>query len=55
MLLPKFSAAEFGTKSYWNNFFKKRGNKSFEWYGEYLELSCNLAKYIKTKGNLKNL
>ena len=55
-LLPR-SNADFGTKTYWNSFFKKRGKKAFEWYGEYLELSSILGKYIKTKGKIttKNL
>jgi hypothetical protein len=47
-LLPK-SSADFGSKSYWDNFFKKRGNKSFDWYGEYPELCEQLHKYIKSK------
>ncbi|CAG9121648.1 unnamed protein product [Plutella xylostella] len=47
-LLPK-SHKEFGEKDYWNQFFKKRGNKAFEWYGEYLELCSHLHKYIKQK------
>lgn len=29
-LLPK-SHKEFSEKDYWNKFFKKRGNKAFEW------------------------
>ncbi|CAH0726326.1 unnamed protein product, partial [Brenthis ino] len=45
-LLPK-SHKEFSEKDYWNKFFKKRGNKAFEWYGEYLELCAHLHKYIK--------
>ncbi|XP_069356733.1 eEF1A lysine and N-terminal methyltransferase homolog [Maniola hyperantus] len=45
-LLPK-SHKEFSEKDYWNKFFKKRGNKAFEWYGEYLELCTHLHKYIK--------
>ncbi|CAH3855140.1 eEF1A lysine and N-terminal methyltransferase homolog [Pieris brassicae] len=45
-LLPK-SHKEFSEKDYWNKFFKKRGNKAFEWYGEYLELCTYLHKYIK--------
>ncbi|XP_060803281.1 eEF1A lysine and N-terminal methyltransferase homolog [Amyelois transitella] len=47
-LLPK-SHKEFSEKDYWNKFFKKRGNRAFEWYGEYLELSSHLHKYIKPK------
>ncbi|XP_014360897.2 eEF1A lysine and N-terminal methyltransferase homolog [Papilio machaon] len=47
-LLPK-THKEFSEKDYWNKFFKKRGNKAFEWYGEYLELCGHLHKYIKPK------
>ncbi|XP_050685415.1 eEF1A lysine and N-terminal methyltransferase homolog isoform X2 [Leptidea sinapis] len=50
-LLPK-SHKEFSDKDYWNKFFKKRGNKAFEWYGEYLELSEHLHKYIKSADNV---
>ncbi|XP_057661192.1 eEF1A lysine and N-terminal methyltransferase homolog [Diorhabda carinulata] len=45
-LLPK-SKEEFSQKDYWNEFFKKRGNEAFEWYGEYNELSLHLHKYIR--------
>lgn len=47
-LLPK-SHKEFSEKDYWNKFFRKRGNKAFEWYGEYLELCSQLHKYMKLK------
>lgn len=47
-LLPK-SHQEFSSSDYWNSFFKKRGNRLFEWYGEYAELSGILHKYVKTK------
>lgn len=30
-LLPK-SHEEFAQTEYWNTFFKRRGEKSFEWY-----------------------
>ena len=46
-LLPKDSS-EFHQKEYWDSFFKKRGKKSFEWYGEYHELCGVLHKYCKT-------
>ncbi|KAM7351156.1 eEF1A lysine and N-terminal methyltransferase homolog [Cochliomyia hominivorax] len=45
-LLPK-SHAEFAQTDYWNAFFKKRGEKAFEWYGEYVELCEQIHKYIK--------
>lgn len=45
-LLPR-SREEFAQTDYWNEFFKKRGEKAFEWYGEYLELCDQIHKYIK--------
>ncbi|CAH2001860.1 unnamed protein product [Acanthoscelides obtectus] len=50
-LLPK-SKEDFSQKEYWDTFFKKRGAKAFEWYGEYLELADNLHKYIKKQDNV---
>ena len=45
-LLPKHHD-EFRQNEYWETFFKKRGKKAFEWYGEYNELANILHKYIK--------
>ncbi|XP_039483074.1 eEF1A lysine and N-terminal methyltransferase homolog [Drosophila santomea] len=45
-LLPK-TREEFAQTDYWNEFFKKRGEKAFEWYGEYLDLCDQIHKYIK--------
>ncbi|XP_030749681.1 eEF1A lysine and N-terminal methyltransferase homolog [Sitophilus oryzae] len=50
-LLPK-TKEEFSQKEYWDLFFKKRGNKAFEWYGEYPELSGYIHKYVKTQDNI---
>ncbi|OXU27110.1 hypothetical protein TSAR_005725 [Trichomalopsis sarcophagae] len=50
-LLPK-SHQEFSKADYWNTFFKKRGKKAFEWYGEFPELSSYLLKYIKPKDEI---
>ena len=50
-LLPK-NHQEFRQKDYWDSFFKKRGKKAFEWYGEYGELCGILHKYIKPKDNV---
>ncbi|XP_063922561.1 eEF1A lysine and N-terminal methyltransferase homolog [Zophobas morio] len=50
-LLPK-SHKEFSQKEYWDSFFKKRGAKAFEWYGEYPELSTHLHKYIKEQDDI---
>lgn len=45
-LLPK-TKEEFSRTDYWDSFFRSRGSKSFEWYGEYHDLSSYLNKYIK--------
>ncbi|XP_066286326.1 eEF1A lysine and N-terminal methyltransferase-like isoform X1 [Branchiostoma lanceolatum] len=45
-LLPR-SHTEFSSVDYWDTFFRKRGEKAFEWYGEYPELCGILHKYIK--------
>eukprot|EP00092_Neocalanus_flemingeri_P003266 GFUD01003497.1.p1 GENE.GFUD01003497.1~~GFUD01003497.1.p1 ORF type:complete len:665 (+),score=233.31 GFUD01003497.1:1632-3626(+) len=50
-LLPKDSQ-EFHQKEYWDNFFKKRGKKAFEWYGEYHELCGILHKYSRAVDNI---
>ncbi|KAG5896827.1 hypothetical protein JTB14_032068 [Gonioctena quinquepunctata] len=50
-LLPK-SKEEFSQKEYWDSFFKKRGAKAFEWYGEYPELAENIHKYIKKQDDV---
>uniref|UniRef100_H2YI47 eEF1A lysine and N-terminal methyltransferase n=1 Tax=Ciona savignyi TaxID=51511 RepID=H2YI47_CIOSA len=44
---------EFSSSKYWEDFFKKR-TRSFEWYGNYLELCGILHRYMKEKGTLKN-
>ncbi|XP_025112639.1 methyltransferase-like protein 13 isoform X2 [Pomacea canaliculata] len=45
-LLPR-SHTEFSSSEYWNSFFRKRGQKAFEWYGEFTELCGIFHKYIK--------
>ncbi|GFG39691.1 hypothetical protein Cfor_05238 [Coptotermes formosanus] len=47
-LLPK-THEDFSQKEYWDAFFKKRGSKAFDWYGEYPELCGHIHKYIKPK------
>ncbi|XP_072276042.1 eEF1A lysine and N-terminal methyltransferase [Pyxicephalus adspersus] len=47
-LLPK-SSKEFSSSEYWEHFFRRRGERAFEWYGGYLELCGVLHKYIKPK------
>lgn len=47
-LLPR-TAEEFSSAEYWERFFKKRGEKAFEWYGDYTKLCGVLHKYIKVQ------
>lgn len=47
-LLPR-TAVEFSSAEYWERFFKKRGEKAFEWYGDYNKLCGVLHKYIKVQ------
>ncbi|MEE6496117.1 hypothetical protein FKM82_002233 [Ascaphus truei] len=47
-LLPR-SSKEFASAEYWEQFFRRRGDRAFEWYGGYLELCGVLHKYIKAK------
>lgn len=50
-LLPK-SSFEFSKADYWEAFFKHRGGRTFEWYGEYPELCGYLHKYMKSKDKI---
>ncbi|KAM8874785.1 eEF1A lysine and N-terminal methyltransferase [Spinachia spinachia] len=47
-LLPR-SAEEFSSAGYWERFFTKRGERAFEWYGDYHKLCGVLHKYIKVQ------
>ena len=52
-LIPGSSGGEdFRSKLYWDKFFKTRGSKAFEWYGEYETLCGVLHKYIKRTDNV---
>ncbi|XP_026685542.1 methyltransferase-like protein 13 [Diaphorina citri] len=53
-LLPK-TKSEFTETEYWDKFFKKRGDKAFEWYGEYVELCSTINKYMKVSDNILNI
>lgn len=44
-LLPQ-DHSEFRSKQYWDEFFQKRGNVAFEWYGDFTEVSAHLLKSI---------
>ncbi len=45
-LLPR-NHAQFRQTDYWDGFFRRRGRRAFEWYGEYGELCGVLHKYCK--------
>ncbi|KAJ8376359.1 hypothetical protein SKAU_G00069390 [Synaphobranchus kaupii] len=47
-LLPR-TAEEFSSAEYWERFFRRRGDKAFEWYGDYNQLCGVLHKYIKPR------
>ncbi|XP_038162845.1 eEF1A lysine and N-terminal methyltransferase isoform X2 [Cyprinodon tularosa] len=47
-LLPR-TAEEFSSAEYWERFFKKRGERAFEWYGDYNKICGVLHKYIKVQ------
>ncbi|XP_048833343.1 eEF1A lysine and N-terminal methyltransferase isoform X2 [Brienomyrus brachyistius] len=47
-LLPR-SAEEFSSAEYWERFFRRRGDKAFEWYADYNQLCGLLHKYIKPR------
>lgn len=51
-LLPR-TAVEFSSAEYWERFFKKRGEKAFEWYGDYNKLCGVLHKYIKVQDKVR--
>lgn len=46
-LLP-INQSEFHTKSYWEDFFRKRGTNSFDWYGKFDDFSFLLFEQVKT-------
>ena len=52
-LLPR-TAEEFSSAEYWERFFKKRGEKAFEWYGDYNKLCGVLHKYIKPRDKVNS-
>ncbi|XP_018589744.1 eEF1A lysine and N-terminal methyltransferase-like isoform X2 [Scleropages formosus] len=47
-LLPR-TAEEFSSAEYWERFFRRRGDKAFEWYGDYGQLCGVLHRYMKPR------
>src|SRR4051812_42715899 len=46
---------EFRTKQYWDEFFLKRGDAAFEWYGSYKELIPVLRPHMKVDDHVLNI
>ncbi|KUF91601.1 Microcephalin [Phytophthora nicotianae] len=44
-LLPR-KAEDFRKQEYWDQFFQKRGEKAFEWYGDYASLRPGLQALL---------
>lgn len=53
-LLPR-TVDELSSADYWERFFRKRGDKAFEWYGDYHSLCGILHKYIKPRDQVRPL
>lgn len=53
-LLPR-TVNELSSADYWERFFRKRGDKAFEWYGDYHSLCGVLHKYIKPRDQVRSL
>uniref|UniRef100_A0A673YIG2 eEF1A lysine and N-terminal methyltransferase n=1 Tax=Salmo trutta TaxID=8032 RepID=A0A673YIG2_SALTR len=52
MSLLTRTTEEFSSTEYWEHFFKKRGEKAFDWYGDYNKLCGMLLKYIKPRDKI---
>jgi ubiquinone/menaquinone biosynthesis C-methylase UbiE len=50
-LLPRHHE-DFRRKEYWDEFFKKRQEKAFEWYGQYAALRPALCNVVKPKDRI---
>jgi ubiquinone/menaquinone biosynthesis C-methylase UbiE len=50
-LLPE-NHSEFRSKQYWDEFFLKRGQVAFEWYGEYNELHHHLVRSVRKEDQI---
>ncbi|KAL8178099.1 UNVERIFIED_CONTAM: Methyltransferase-like protein 13 [Gekko kuhli] len=50
-LLPR-RAQDFGSAGYWERFFRERGERAFEWYGEWEELREPLERYLRPRDSI---
>uniref|UniRef100_A0A8C6VDE4 eEF1A lysine and N-terminal methyltransferase n=1 Tax=Naja naja TaxID=35670 RepID=A0A8C6VDE4_NAJNA len=50
-LLPR-DARDFASSEYWDRFFRKRGERAFEWYGEWSGLGPTLGRYLRLRDSI---
>uniref|UniRef100_A0A8D0BXV5 eEF1A lysine and N-terminal methyltransferase n=1 Tax=Salvator merianae TaxID=96440 RepID=A0A8D0BXV5_SALMN len=50
-LLPR-RVQEFASAEYWERFFRQRGDRAFEWYGEWKELRRSLERYLRLQDSI---
>ncbi|XP_015687503.1 eEF1A lysine and N-terminal methyltransferase isoform X1 [Protobothrops mucrosquamatus] len=51
-LLPRH-ARDFASSEYWDRFFRKRGERAFEWYGEWSGgLGSTLGRYLRLRDSI---
>ncbi|CAI5776318.1 eEF1A lysine and N-terminal methyltransferase isoform X3 [Podarcis lilfordi] len=50
-LLPG-RARDFASSGYWERFFRERGGRAFEWYGEWQDLRASLGRYLRPRDSI---
>ncbi|XP_053247140.1 eEF1A lysine and N-terminal methyltransferase isoform X3 [Podarcis raffonei] len=50
-LLPG-RARDFASSDYWERFFRERGGRAFEWYGEWQDLRASLGRYLRPRDSI---
>ncbi|XP_033007100.1 eEF1A lysine and N-terminal methyltransferase isoform X3 [Lacerta agilis] len=50
-LLPG-RARDFSSAGYWERFFRERGGRAFEWYGEWQDLRASLGRYLRPRDSI---
>ncbi|XP_007433820.1 methyltransferase-like protein 13 isoform X1 [Python bivittatus] len=50
-LLPRH-ARDFASSEYWERFFRERGERAFEWYGEWPGLRSTLGRYLRPRDSI---
>ncbi|XP_053100618.1 eEF1A lysine and N-terminal methyltransferase isoform X2 [Hemicordylus capensis] len=50
-LLPRHTR-DFASAAYWERFFRERGERAFEWYGEWQKLRTPLERYLRPRDSI---